>query len=226
MRQEQECSAVPADGELPQDEKLRGRVPGLRYGLRTRYWRYISMRSLFSKTPREQAGSAFSTRDIALAGLFAALYIALSFFNIRLSPMIEIRFPFLVLAAAGMYGGPLFAVAVAVVSDVASTLLTGGAFFFGFTFSYSLMACLFGLLYYRQRLSVPRALAGAAVEWCISLSLHTLWLSLMYGTPYRALFITRLAKCSVMFFVNAVLLHLVLHAFRRIFTALHLSEGT
>ena len=184
------------------------------------------MRILSSLRPPEKAGHTYSTRDIALAGLFAALYITLSFFNIRLSPLIEIRFPFLVLAAAGMYGGPLFGVAVAVAGDIVSTLITGGAFFFGFTFSYSLMACLFGLLYHRQQLSVPRAVAGAAVEWCISLTLHTLWLSLMYGTPYRALFITRLAKCSVMFFINAVLLHLVLHAFRRIFTALHLSEGT
>ena len=172
---------------------------------------------------RAQSTRLLSAAGIALSGLFAALYIILSYFNIRLSPLIEIRFPFLDLAAAALYGGPLSGVAVAVISDIASTLLTGGAFFFGFTFSYSLMAFLFGLIFYGRPVSVPRALAGAVVEFSISLGLHTLWLSMMYGTPLKALFFTRLPKCAAMFFVNAFLLFFFLKLFERILGQLNLS---
>lgn len=164
-------------------------------------------------------------QNMAIAGLFAAMYVVLSYFNIRISPLIEIRFPFLMLAAAGMFGGPVMAVVVAVLSDIISAVSTGAMFFPGFTFSYSLMGFLFGLIYYRSRVTPVRAVAGAAVEFVISLTLHTLWLSVMYGTPFPALFMTRLVKCAAMFFVNAVLLYLVLGAFRRVMQSLQLADG-
>ena len=172
---------------------------------------------------RDQAKQLMVTRNLVIAGLFTALYVVLSYFNIRISALIEIRFPFLVLAAAGMYGGPVMAVVVAVASDILSTILTGGAFFPGFTLSYSLMAFLFGLIFFRGRLSAPRAVAAALTEAVISLTLHTLWLSLMYGTPYAALFVTRAPKCGIMFVVNTAVLTVVLGAFRQVMHTLHLS---
>lgn len=172
---------------------------------------------------KKQAQLLVRPQNIAIAGLFTALYIVLSYFNIRISSVLEIRWPFLMLAASGMFGGPVMGLAVAVLSDVASTILSGAAFFPGFTISYSLMAFLFGLIFYKSRITVPRAVAGALVEFVISATLNTLWLSLMYGTPLQALFITRIVKCCVMFFVNAALLYTVLGAFTRVLSVLHLS---
>ena len=175
---------------------------------------------------QRQSRRLLSPRGIAIAGLFAALYVILSFFNIRLSPLIEIRFPFLILAAVSLFGGPLMGIASAITADIVSTLLTGGAFFFGFTFSYSLMAFLFGLIFCGSRLTIPRAISGAVVECIISLSFHTLWLSMMYGSPLKALFFTRLPKCLVMLPVNAFLLFLVLRIFKKVFAQTDLMQDS
>ncbi len=172
---------------------------------------------------KAQAAQLVRPQNIAIAGLFTALYIVLSYFNIRISSVLEIRWPFLILAASGMFGGPVMGLVVAILSDITSTILTGQAFFPGFTISYSLMGFAYGLIFFRSRITIPRALAGSTVEVLISMTLNTLWLSMMYGTPFMALLITRALKCSVMFFVNTALLYMILGMFRQVIQALHLS---
>ncbi|MDD6212584.1 MAG: folate family ECF transporter S component [Clostridiales bacterium] len=172
---------------------------------------------------KAQFKNLMKVQNIAICGLMIALYIVLSQFNIRLSSFLEIRFAFLILAVSGMMGGPIMGMLVGCCSDIVSTLLSGQAFFFGFTFSYSLMGFLFGLILYRRRPTVPRAIACSVAEVCISLSLHTLWLSMLYGTPFLALLTTRVIKCCIQFFVNCVLLYLILGVFSRVLQTLHLT---
>ncbi len=172
---------------------------------------------------KEQMRQLIKPQNIAIAGLFTAMYIVLSYFNIRISSVLEIRFAFLMLAGASMFGGPVMGAVVAFLSDVISTILAGQAFFPGFTISYMILAFCFGILFYHSRPNVARCLAASALDLVISLTLNTLWLSIMYGTPFAALLITRLPKSAVMFFINTALLYFVLGAFARVMRTLHLS---
>lgn len=171
-----------------------------------------------------QAKNLFSVQGIALAGLFMALYIILSNFNIRISSVLEIRWAFLMLAGAGLFGGPLMGIVVGAGADIISTIMTGQAFFFGFTFSYALLGCMFGLIFYRKVPNIPRSIAGSIVDFLVSMFINTLWLSLMYGSPYGALFVSRIPKCVVMLFVDAVLLYIVLGVLQKVLASLRMQS--
>lgn len=168
---------------------------------------------------KEQARNFGKVQNIAMCGLFIALYIVLSYFNIRISESIEIRFAFLILALAGYYGGPVMGMTVGIASDVLSMLLTGGqgsAFNFGFTFDYALIGFLFGLILYRSRLSIPRLIGAEFSHYFVCVTFHTFWLGIMYGMPMKALAASRLIKCTITFPIYVIMLYLVLKAFAQV----------
>lgn len=177
---------------------------------------------LFSKEALDFKGQARNlgkVQNIAMCGLFIALYIVLSYFNIKISESIEIRFAFLILALAGYYGGPVMGMTVGIASDILSMLLTGGqgsAFNLGFTFDYALIGFLFGLVLYRNRITVLRMIGGEFTHYFVCITLHTLWLGIMYGMPLKALAISRLVKCTLTFPIYVILLYLVLKAFSEV----------
>lgn len=168
---------------------------------------------------KEQVRNLSKVQNIAVCGLFIALYIVLSYFNIKITENIEIRFAFLVLALAGMYGGPVMGLTVGAASDVLSMLMTAGKgspFFFGFTFSYALLGFLFGIVLYKSKITVSRIIAAALVHFLISITFNTLWLNMMYGMPMNVLFVTRLVKALIMIPIDSIMLYLVLKSFSQI----------
>lgn len=176
---------------------------------------------------KEQLQNLKTIRSITCGGLFIALYIVLSYFNIRLTDNLQIRFAFLALAAAGMYGGPLMGCFIGAASDILSMLLTAGqgsSFFFGFTITYALMGFCFGLVLYRAKITIPRILTAGLCEFCISVFITTNWLYMMYGTPYPVLFFSRLIKSSITFVPNCMMLFFAMQVFDRVFRELRLTH--
>lgn len=151
---------------------------------------------------------------ITYCGALTAIYLLLSGFNISITALIEIRFGYFALAAAGMIGGPLMGITVGVLGDVLKMLIIPGqgSFFFGFTFCYALMGMFYGLLFYKSRITPIRAIAGALVEFVIATLGITTCLSILYGTPWKATFISRLPKCLIMILVSAFLMFVIIRA--------------
>lgn len=151
-------------------------------------------------------------QNIALCGMFIALYIVLSYFNIRITENIEVRFAFLALAMAGCYGGPVMGMTVGIASDILSMVMTAGkgaSFFFGFTISYALLGFLFGFLFYKTKTTVAQAAAAALCYFLVGITLNTVWLHMMYGMPLQALFVTRLIKELILLPVNGIMLYVI-----------------
>lgn len=168
---------------------------------------------------KKQLQDMTKVQNIAVCGLFIALYIVLTYMNIRITDNLEIRFPFLILALAGYYGGPVMGLTVGAASDILSMLLTGGkgaAFNFGFTIDYALIGFLFGLVLYKAQITVPRILCAELFHVLIAATLHTYWLHLMYGMPLQVLFVTRLVKCAITFPIEAAMLYIIVRAFSKI----------
>ena len=69
---------------------------------------------------RDQFNNLRKVQSICLCGLFVAAYVALSFFNLKLTPYLEFRFAFLALAAAAAYGGPVMGMTAGIAGDVVS----------------------------------------------------------------------------------------------------------
>lgn len=158
-------------------------------------------------------------QNLSMGGLLIALYVILSVCNIALSDTLEIRIGFLAFIAAGMMGGPVMGFAVGFLGDMLNCLVRGFAYFPGFSLSYGLLGALCGLYLYKSRITKTRTAACALTEYIISLTLTSVWLYLMYGTPLQVLLTTRFIKCTLNLFVNMVIIHIFLEAFQRILHA-------
>lgn len=166
-----------------------------------------------------QMNSMCKVQNLCICGLLIALYIVLSFCNIKLSDTLEIRIGFLAFIAAGMIGGPVMGFTVGFLGDVLNCLVRGFAYFPGFSLSYGLLGALCGLILYKSRITKMRAVCCALAELLISITLTSVWLYLMYGTPLKVLLTTRVIKCTLNFFVNIVIIYVFLEAFQRVIRA-------
>lgn len=176
---------------------------------------------LFSKDVfsfREQVRSMKKVQNLCLCGLFAAVYVALSICNIRMSDFLEFRFAFLALAAAAAYGGPMMGMTVGIAGDIISYFVVpqSGPFFPGFTLSYAILGFLFGIVLYHSRITPVRAFLASFCDFLVSCTLTTVWLHFMYGMEWNYLFSIRLVKNSVSLVINTVLIYIVMKAFVKV----------
>lgn len=167
---------------------------------------------------RDQFRDLKRVQSICLCGLFVAAYVALSFFNLKLTPYLEFRFAFLALAAAAAYGGPIMGMTVGIAGDVVSFFASPqtGPFFPGFTLSYAILGFAFGFILYRSKATPLRVFVATFFEFVLACTLNTVWLHFMYGMEWKYLFTIRLVKCIVSLGVNTVLLFIFMKAFSKI----------
>lgn len=153
----------------------------------------------------------FKTRDLTVMAAFVAAEIVLSRFLSFSAWNMKIGFSFLPVAAAAMLLGPMPAGIVAALGDfIGAVLFPIGAYFPGFTLTAFLTGCCFGVFLFREQ-SLRRVLAAVAVNQLVfSLALNSLWISMLYGSPYVPLLGTRLIQCAVLFPVQFVTVLLII----------------
>lgn len=140
-----------------------------------------------------------SIQMLAALGMLTGLEIILSRFCSISAWNLKISLSFLPIAAAAMLYGPAPAAAVAAAGDfVGAILFPIGAYFPGFTLTAALTGAVFGFLLHRRR-SGGRVLAAAAVhQLALSLLVNTLWISVLYSSPFLPLLLTRAVQSLVM----------------------------
>ena len=139
-------------------------------------------------------------RNVAQLAILVAMEVVLSrFLSINIWSN-KIGFAFLPVAVTAMYYTPLTTGITAAVADMIGALLfPSGPFFPGFTLTAFLGGIVYGLFLNKKQ--TPARILGAVVvrELGLSLFLNTLWLSMMYNSPYWPLLTTaRLWQCLVM----------------------------
>lgn len=176
---------------------------------------HVSLRSFF----QAHSGRISSLRTLTGTAMFVALYMALSFFTVSFTPTLRISFSFLALAASCyFYGlGPNLIAAFAC-DFLGFVIHPEGGYVPFFALILMLNAAFYSLFFYGQKkVSLWRILAANALVMVIShLILNPLVLTLMYGTPYWTLLVTRLAKNLIMYPVEVFLLVLTLNICSRI----------
>jgi ECF transporter S component (folate family) len=81
---------------------------------------------------------------------------------------------------------------------IGAVLFPIGPYFPGFTLTAFLTGTVFGLFLHKRQ-TILRILGAVAVnQLVLSLLLQTLWISLLYGSPYGPLLLTRLGQCAVL----------------------------
>lgn len=144
---------------------------------------------------------------LTTSAMLLALSVILGFFKIPLSQASEIRLQFLPVAIEGVLFGPLYGAIVGGLSDTLCYIVRPtGAFFPGFTISAIIQGIIYGVLLKKER-GLPRIILAQALDTVIvSMLLNPLWLMMLYGTGFVALFTSRIVKVLIMFPINTVLL--------------------
>lgn len=140
-----------------------------------------------------------NTKLAVTVGLLVAIHIILSRFLSINAWNIKIGFAFVPVFLVAWLYGPIPAALVGGLGDFLGAILFPiGPYFPGFTLSCALTGVIFGLFLHKKQ-TLPR-IVGAVVfnQFGVSLLLTTLWISILYGSPYQALLVTRVVQTALL----------------------------
>ena len=147
----------------------------------------------------------FNTRTLTTLALLTAIEIVLSRFLSINAWNIKIGFSFVPIVVAAILYGPIEAGIVAALGDFLGAILFPiGAYFPGFTLTAFLTGCVFGLFLHRKQGWLQSIAAIGINQFVLSLFLNTLWISILYGSPYVPLLATRIVQCLILSVVQFV----------------------
>lgn len=139
------------------------------------------------------------TRMLVTLSILTAMEIVLSRFLSISAWNTKIGFSFVPVVLAAMLYGPLAAGIVAALGDfIGAMLFPIGAYFPGFTATAFLTGLVFGYFLHENQ-SIFRVPAAVLINQCVlSLFLNTLWISILYGSPYGPLLLTRIPQTVIL----------------------------
>ena len=144
-------------------------------------------------------------------GILIALEIVLSRFLSINAWNIKIGFSFVPVVVAAILLGPMQAAIVAALADfLGAVLFPIGAYFPGFTLTAFLTGLVFGLFLHKKTGFINIILAVAVNQLILSLLLNTLWISILYGSPYVPLLATRAVQAVILSVVQILGILLIL----------------
>ena len=150
------------------------------------------------------------THRLVLMAMLAAIQIVLSrFLSINLWNL-KIGFAFVPIALAGMLLGPVGAGLTGMVADIiGATLFPSGTFFPGFTLTAFVTAFGYGFFLHKKQ-DMPHILAAVLFSEIVgTILLNTLWISILYGTPFIAVMIPRVGQAVGMAVVEVIVIKLL-----------------
>lgn len=167
--------------------------------------------------PEEKRSKRFDTRSLVLMAVLTAIEIVLSRFLSISAWDMKIGFSFLPIVVAAVALGPWQAAAVAALGDFAGALLFPiGPYFPGFTLTAFLTGLTFGYLLHRNRTTLRVLVAVGINQFILSLLLNTLWISILYGSPFSVLMATRIVQTLVLFPIQIIFTLLICKVMDRI----------
>ncbi len=151
-------------------------------------------------------------RSLTGAALLAAMGPVMDMLTININQYLEISFTSLIHAITGYLYGPVLAAFTGGIADIVKYIFKPTGFFFpGFTLNEILVGFVYGIIFYKKQVTLPRSITARLVMTLgINLTLTPLWLSIMYGEAFKVMVPVRLIKNMVMLPVDIFLLYSVL----------------
>ncbi len=163
---------------------------------------------------KEAAAQWKDLRMLVLAALMMALRITVAAFFIPVGDNLRVYASFFVAGLAGATLGPLLNTAVGFGADILGFFLfPSGAFFPGYTLSSMLGSFFYGLFFFRQPVTLWRAVAcKGAVNILVNIGLGSLWSQILYGKGMWYYLLKSAPKNLILWPIEAGLLYLFLKA--------------
>ena len=168
---------------------------------------------------RQSAQELKQVRTLTGVAMLLAMSVVISFTaSVRVTETIKIGLGYLITALLGMLYGPFTAALAAGAGDLIKYLLKpDGAYFFGFTLTAMLGGVVYGVVFYREKCTIPRAIASkATVSLLLNCLLNTVWVSWLYGMPFLGALGPRVIKNLMALPIEIVLLYIVLNGMNKV----------
>lgn len=166
-----------------------------------------------------------NTRMLVTLGLLVALHIILSRFLSFNAWNMKIGLTFIATFAGAYLYGPLAGAIVGGLGDFLGAILFPiGAYFPGFTLNCALTGVVFGLLLYKKQSPLRVVIAAIIDQVGISMWITPLWISILYGSPYWPLIVSRLLQIGVMLVAEIVVLMVMIKVMDRVKRAESIEE--
>lgn len=150
------------------------------------------------------------TKIVTLMGILIASEIVLSRFASISAWNIKVGFGFVPIVIAAMFLGPVKAGIIGAVSDFMGAILFPiGAYFPGFTLTALCTGIFYGIFLYNKESLFRIVVVVGINQLILSLFVNTLWISVLYGSPYWPLFMTRIFQSMVLIPVQIVIINII-----------------
>lgn len=152
----------------------------------------------------EAMHTKMSVKSISIIGILVAMEIILARFSIH-TWNLKIGFSFIPVVVAAIFYGPVTAGLVGAIGDIMGYILFPvGAYFPGFTLTAFVTGMIFGFFLRKSQSVLNVVLAVLCVQIFVSQFMNTYWISFLYGSPYWALFATRIYQTAAMIAVEII----------------------
>ncbi len=167
---------------------------------------------------RAAAAEFRNLKSLTTVAVFLAVTIIISGFFVPLGDNLKVFFTFLTKAVYCTVGGPLMGLAAGFAGDIIGYMLhPDGGFFFGYTVSSMLGSFLYGLCFYRTKITLPRIiLAKASINLFVNMGLGCLWSAMLYGKGYLYYLAKSTVKNLLLLPLEVFLLFMMFAALRKI----------
>jgi ECF transporter S component (folate family) len=154
---------------------------------------------------------------------FVSLYAVFSWFAIYITNDLRFNLTFMPAAWAAVIFGPVAGGVTGAFGDVLGWIIRpNGPFFPGFTISGFVTGVIFGLFFYRQEITLKRAiLAAISVVLIVELGLNTIWIMILFGNAFKVLIVGRLIKALIILPVQVLVLYGTGYFLKRMPSLLH-----
>ena len=159
----------------------------------------------------------FSTKMLVVIAMLTAAEIVLNRFLSINAWNIKIGFSFVPIVIAAILYGPIHAGIVGALGDLVGALLFPiGAYFPGFTLTAFLMGLVWGIFLHKEQ-TLPKIVCAAVInQFILGLFLNTLWISILYGSPYGPLLLTRVVQSAILSVAQIVVIFAISKVIPRI----------
>ncbi len=151
-----------------------------------------------------------SVKSFSMIGILVAMEIILARFLSFQTWNLKIGFSFIPIMVTAVLYGALQAGLVAAIGDIIGALLfPSGTYFPGFTLTAFLTGIIFALFLKKKQSGINILLSVLLVQIIGSLFMNTLWISILYGSPFIPLFITRIYQTIIMSVVQVIVINVL-----------------
>ncbi|RYL86826.1 folate family ECF transporter S component [Sporolactobacillus sp. THM19-2] len=166
--------------------------------------------SIFTAEYWKTAAKALNNlKVLVLASLLIALSVVLSSFSIPVAENLHITFGYLVMSLGAVIYGPVVGLIVGAVSDIVGFVIhPSGMFFPGYTLSSMLGCFIYGIFFYKARITVLRIfLAKFLVNYIVNIGLGCIWSAMIMGKGYLYFFAHSIVKNTLMLPIEVFLIY-------------------